>query len=540
MFILISSLLVLFIICTYPFVSFLYETLLQTNLAQNISKLMASGSTLLAFKNTLLVSSSVCVISILLALPLAWFLTRSDLPKKGFWRTSFCLPYAIPPYVGAIAWIVLGNPSNGILNELFGMNLNVYTLGGLIWVMSSFFYTFILISLMSAMERLDPSLEEAARLSGATPLRVFFQITLPLIKPSLLSGIVLVFLAASASFGVPALIGNPAGIYMLTTKIYTYQKMGSFSGLHMAGLLSILLLLLAVVSLVINQQILKRSKYSIVSGKTARHSLIKLGVWTKPIKVFLSVLFFTLFLLPLSGILISALSKVQGIVHWSNFGIQNFGRLFFEVTETYRAFLNSTLLAGGAATVAVGLSVFLAYFQLKVKVRGRGIINILTSIPYATPGTVLAFAFILSFGRGIFSLYNTLLLIGIAYLSKYLNFALRTTTDGMNQVDSVLEEAARVSGASWWMTMRTIWFPLLTPALMASWFFVFMPAFSELTMSVLLTGPGLETLGTLLFQLQEYGDASGGGSSVLALMIIVFILVMNTSVKKLSKGKYGL
>ena len=106
----------------------------------------------------------------------------------------------------------------------------------------SFFYTFILISLMSALERLDPSLEEAARLSGATPLRVFFQITLPLIKPSLLSGIVLVFLAASASFGVPALIGNPAGIYMLTTKIYTYQKMGSFSGLHMAGLLSILLL----------------------------------------------------------------------------------------------------------------------------------------------------------------------------------------------------------------------------------------------------------------------------------------------------------
>ena len=235
------------------------------------------------------------------------------------------------------------------------------------------------------------------------------------------------------------------------------------------------------------------------------------------------------------------MSKVQGIVHWSNFGIQNFGRLFFEVTETYRAFLNSTLLAGGAATVAVGLSVFLAYFQLKVKVRGRGIINILTSIPYATPGTVLAFAFILSFGQGIFSLYNTLfLLIGIAYLSKYLNFALRTTTDGMNQVDSVLEEAMRVSGASWWMTMRTIWFPLLTPALMASWFFVFMPAFSELTMSVLLMCPGLETLGTLLFQLQEYGDASGGGSSVLALMIIVFILVMNTSVKKLSKGKYGL
>ena len=174
-----------------------------------------------------------------------------------------------------------------------------------------------------------------------------------------------------------------------------------------------------------------------------------------------------------------------------------------------------------------------------MKVRGRGIINILTSIPYATPGTVLAFAFILSFGRGIFFVQHTSINWDCLSLKVFKlcfendngwnessRFCFRRGDQGFRSKLVDDHEDNLVSSTDSRLNGELV--------------FVFMPAFSELTMSVLLTGPGLETLGTLLFQLQEYGDASGGGSSVLALMIIVFILVMNTSVKKLSKGKYGL
>jgi iron(III) transport system permease protein len=123
---------------------------------------------------------------------------------------------------------------------------------------------------------------------------------------------------------------------------------------------------------------------------------------------------------------------------------------------------------------------------------------------------------------------------------KYLSFGIKTTGDGFRQIDDVLAEASRVAGANWTQTMAKIWLPLLKPSLVAAFFLVFMPVLSELTMTVILSGPGLETIGTLIFQLQEYADASGGGASVLALLIVLIVLFINESVKRLSRGRYGL
>ena len=166
------------------------------------------------------------------------------------------------------------------------------------------------------------------------------------------------------------------------------------------------------------------------------------------------------------------------------------------------------------------------------------------SIPFSTPGTVLALALILSFSRGFFgigpSLYNTLFLIGLAYVIKYLSLSLKTVGDGYQQIHPSLEEAARISGAGWWTVMLTIYWPLLKTALMASMFLVFMPVLSELTMTILLTGPGLETVGSLIFQLQEYSDMAGGGSAVLSTLVVFFVFILNFSLKALSKGRYGL
>jgi len=286
------------------------------------------------------------------------------------------------------------------------------------------------------------------------------------------------------------------------------------------------------------------ARHQTVSGKSARASLNELGRWRVPTLVALGLLATAVFLLPMGGILVSSLSHVQGQLSWSNVTFANWLRVLFEVDETGRAFANSMLLSAVAATLATLLGVLISYILIKTRVRGRALLELFASIPYSTPGTVVALALILQFippFLGVFpTLYNSLALIAIAYFVKYLSFALKTTSDAYRQINDVLAEAARVSGASWLQTMRTIWIPLMWPSIIAAWFLVFMPAMSELTMTVLLTGPGMETLGTLIFQLQEYADASGGGASVLALVVVLAIIAINATVKKLSAGRYGL
>ncbi len=540
------SLLFLFTFCIYPFSVLIFKVLFPSGSfsLKFIESVLSHSGAIKAFTNTGIVSLCITVLSVLMAVPVGWVLSRTDLPKAKAFRSWFCLPYAIPPYVGAMAWIYLANPTTGILNQwLGGSYFNVYSYVGLIWVEASFLYTFVLLAVLTSLDRMDPSLEEAARLSGASPWQVFSKITLPLIRPAITSGGVLVALAAAASFGVPALIGNPAKIYLVTTQIYTFQKMGSMQGLFQAGALSILLLVVALFLLFLNQRLNKGRQYRIVSGKTSRPSEIELGRLKIPSLVGLVFLLFVLFILPMAGITYTAFSSMPGSES-SLLGLTNFQKVFLEMNETGRAIGNSLYLATMAATFATLLAIFLSYMQWKTKLKGRHLLEISASFPYSIPGTVVALALILAFSRGIFgigpSLYNTFTLLGLAYLIKFLSLAMKTIGDGFGQIDDSLAEAARVSGANWVMTMKRIWLPLMKPSVIAAWFLIFMPAFSELTMTVLLSGPGIETLGTLIFQLQQYADPTGGASAVLALLVVTVVLIINGLVKYASKGKYGL
>ncbi len=536
-----ALLLILFAICVYPFI-FLGESFSFENGHFDwaiYKRAFSSSMTLRSFRNTLLVCGSTVILSTLVSLPLAWLFTRTDIPLKNFWRTTFCLPYAIPPFLGAIAWIYLANPSNGLLLDLFPW-LNIYTMSGLIFVMTAFFYTFILINLLTAMEKIDPSLEEAARISGAGSIQVFFKVTLPLVTPSLISGMLLAFLSAIANFGIAALIGNAAGITLMTTQIVLFQKMASYTGLKLSGILSLSLLLLALLVFTLDHFISKRFRFSLVTGKVARPSLIELGrkrKWAMGLLILLSLI---LFVLPVSAILIAALSKIQGERSFSNFGLQNFSMIFLKTDETWRAVKNSFILALGAGITCTFFGYFLSQSGKSVSGLVNKIKEVFVAIPYAVPGTVLSLALILTSLAFQLPLYNTLAIILIAYFAKFLNFSYRILNDGISQVDKTLIDAAEVAGAGSFQIFWRIWMPILRPFMMASFFLVFMPAFSELTMTVLLTGPGNETIGTLIFQMQEYGDASGGGAAVLAFFVLLVIVSMNTILKLATKGKYGL
>lgn len=505
-------------------------------------------NTLKALKNTLLVSSVVSLCCLILGIPLAWVLTRTNLPMKDNLRTWFCLPYAVPPFVGAIGWIILANPQSGVLNKWvfqhFGMNLNIYSFWGLVWVETCFLFTFVLLSALTMLDKMDSSLEEAARLSGASSSRIFFDISLPILKPAIISGAILSFLATASSFGVPALIGGPGRIYLLTTQIYTFQRMGTAQGLQMAIAVSALLGIATIVILYTSQLFLANSKNYTVSGKSPRPSLVELGQARVPVFMILLTIFFLIFVLPVFGIFLSALSPVQGSWDLLNLSFNNFYRVLFETEETSRALIQSLLLAASAGVICTMISFFFAYFIKRSQFWGQRFLNIAMSLPFSTPGTVLALALILAMSQGIFgigpSLYNTLWLILIAYVIKHCSLAAKIIVDAFDQIHPSLEEAAQISGAKWMKVMTSIYLPLLKPALIASIFLVFMPAMSELTMTILLTGPGLETIGTLIFQLQEYSDIGGGGAAVLSCLVVMFILGLNWTLKILSKGRYGL
>ena len=508
------------------------------------SHVWQNENTIKAAWNTLLVSSAVGTCCLLIGLPLSWLLTRTDLKFKKYFRSWYCLPYAIPPFVGAIGWIILANPTSGVLNHWLGLNLNIYSFTGLVWVETSFLFTFVLLNALTLLDQMDSSLEEAARLSGASGLRVFFDIALPMLKPAIISGFLLTFLTTAASFGVPALIGGPARIYLMTTQIYTFQRMGTESGLQMSIAISVILALATLVLLYSAQIFSSRNKNYSVGGKSSRPSNVPLGKWNGLIVFILSCGLFLIFVLPIFGVMLSALSSVQGSWSFSNLTLNNYYRVLFETEETLRAMTQSLVLGFSAAIICTAFSFFYNYFIQRTTWIGRKLSAVAVSIPFSTPGTVLALAFILSFSRGFFgvgpSMYNTLFLIGLVYVVKYLSLSMKTIGDGYQQIHPSLEEAARISGANWWTVMITIYWPLLKTAIIASMFLVFMPVLSELTMTILLTGPGLETIGSLIFQLQEYSDMGGGGSAVLSSLVVLFILILNYSLKTISKGRYGL
>lgn len=207
-----------------------------------------------ALTNTAKISILVMILSVLITFPLAWLIGRTDLPGRKKFRTILVASYMIPPYVGAIAWTQLLNPDVGYLNALlktiFSLSkapFNIYTEGGLIWVLTLFYSPFAFITISRAMEKMDPTLEEASRVSGASPLRVLWDVTLPLMAPSILAGGLLVFIGAGSAFGIPAIVGMPGNIEVLTTRIVSFVYMGNDSGIRNATTLAVSLMILPMV-----------------------------------------------------------------------------------------------------------------------------------------------------------------------------------------------------------------------------------------------------------------------------------------------------
>ncbi|WP_296330019.1 iron ABC transporter permease [uncultured Acidaminococcus sp.] len=495
-----------------------------------------------ALTNTAKISILVMILSVLITFPLAWLIGRTDLPGRKKFRTILVASYMIPPYVGAIAWTQLLNPDVGYLNDLFKTifslseaPFNIYTEGGLIWVLTLFYSPFAFITISRAMEKMDPTLEEASRVSGASPLRVLWDVTLPLMAPSILAGGLLVFIGAGSAFGIPAIVGMPGNIEVLTTRIVSFVYMGNDSGIRNATTLAVSLMILANGLLFFMTWFMGRKDYTTIGGKSTRPALVELGRWKGLATILVAVYAFIAVILPLGSIVITSfmVSMSKGL-SLDNFGFDAWMPVL-ENSQYLDCIWRSLGYAFIAATIGTILSLFVAYLSVKTNVKGRSLPDLLVMVGGSTPSVVIALALIITFsGNYGLNLYSTMWILIVSYLVKYMTMSVRTIAASLSQVSSSLEEAGLNSGAGWLRICKDIIMPLIAPSIVAGWFLIFMPSFYELTMSNLLYGSDTQTIGVLLYELQTYADTQN--ASVMSVIILIIVMVGNLILNKVSKG----
>ncbi|MFP4443545.1 MAG: ABC transporter permease [Spirochaetia bacterium] len=478
---------------------------------------------------------------------LAWIAARTNVPLRKFFRSALVFPFIIPPFIGAVAWKQLLGPVgllNGFWKTVTGSQeplWNMYGPDGIILVMTIHLYPFVYLTVLRALDRMNPELEEAAQISGSRPFSVMGRITLPLTLPAVASGASLVFIAAVANFGIPAVLGFPENYYVLTTQVFAaVTRSAEPNSLSLAASLSVILALIASTGLLLQRFIIKGKDYTVISGKSMQPNRVKLG----PSRGIISgaVLVFILFAVaaPLIAILLTALTKTYGLPPVpGNWTLDNFYHVLIVNRVTKRAIRNSLFLAVTAATAVSVIGALIAYLVVRTKIKGRSVIDFVSNMPYAMPGTVVAVAMILAWLRPVagIRLYNTIWILLIAYSARYLAFGVRSSSAALAQVHISLEEAARISGAGWLRSFKDVVIPLIKPGLVNGWFLVFMPALRELTISALLWSSRNETIGVMVFNLQEAGDVVG--SAALAAIMMFFLIIANILTRKFSRGRLG-
>lgn len=479
-----------------------------------------------ALQNSLILGAWTGLFSLIIGLPMAWAVSRTNVPMKPLIRLTANLSYLSPPFLTAIAFVNLFSPNAGIINVFFRdvmgmpwMTFNVFSMAGLVLVTVMHTFPFVYLLASSALESVDASYEEAAQILGAGKLRTALTITMPLVTPAILAGTLLAFVNAIALFGSQAIIGLPARIFTLPTRIYSLFDYPPQYGL--ASALSLIFILITVAALWLQRSFLARRSYVTLGGKGARLEMMDLGPFRWVLFGLVFIIFIISIVLPYSTLIAVSLSKSWGLEFWKNLTLANYRYILFEYDVTQRAIMNSLLLATIAATVAVFVGAILAWIDLRTELPGRKLLDYAALIPLGLPGIVMAVALIQFWLATPLPIYGTLLILLLAYVARYIPLGVRAANAALSQVDGSLEESARVLGATWGQTLRAITLPLMRPGLFAGWLLVFVPVIQELSASILLFSSSSITLAVAVYNLYETGATEAVAALAMVNMVII-------------------
>jgi len=492
-----------------------------------------------ALLNTVQLALGAGSMSILIGVPLAWATARTDMPLRRLIHALVALSYITPPYLTALAYIILLGPDAGqfnrLLRALFGFAsgpINIFSMPGVIFVIGIHVFAFTYFLTHSALKSVDAALEESAQMLGAKPWQTTLRINLPLVAPAITGGALLAAIESMALFGPQAIIGTPAQIVFLPTRIYA--TIGGYPPRWgEASALSLLLVVLTVAGLALQRGYLERRSFITVGGRGVRSRRTALGHWRWPLFAFCLLLVFFSAIAPLGVLTLTAFAKSwTEPLSFANLTLQHFFTALSEDQVAVRGILNSFKLATAAATLAVLIGAAVAYLDVRTSARGRRLLDYLAILPLGLPGTVMAVGILLAFIRMPLPIYGTLSILLIAYVARFLPLATRSANATLRQIDPSLEEAGRATGASWWGAVKLILLPLARPGLLVAFLLVFIPAFGELSATILLYTGGTETIAIAIYRLNDLGQLEV--VSALAVFTIAVVLTLTAVVSWLS------
>jgi iron(III) transport system permease protein len=476
--------------------------------------------------NSLVLGISTAILSVAIGVPLAWAVSRTNVPGKKFIQATATLSYLSPAFLTAIAYVNLFSPNSGLVNSLMRdvaglgwLTFNIFSMSGLVLVtvLGTFPYVYLLAA--SALQSVDASYEEAAQILGAKKFKTALMITGPLVAPAILSGMLLSFVHAIALFGSQAIIGLPGRVVTLPTRLYSLFDYPPEYGL--ASALSLVFVLITVVALYMQRRFLAKRSFVTLGGKGARPQLVDLGGARWVLFGFCVVVFWFAILMPYATLLAVSLSKSWGLAFWQNLTLENYRFILFDYAVTRRAIINGLILATAAATITMLLGAILSWIDIRTKIPGRRVLDYIALVPLGLPGIVMAIALIQFWLAMPIALYGTMAILLLAYVGRYIPLGVRATNTSLRQIDASLEESARILGASWWQTLKEVTLPLMRPGLFAAWVLVFVPVIQELSASILLFSSNSMTLAVAIYNLYETGYTEPTAALSLVSMAII-------------------
>jgi iron(III) transport system permease protein len=505
----------------------------------SLGRVLSNPSTWTALYNSLYTSGLGTLLSLLLGSLFAFCLALTNIRLKQMWVFLFMLPMMIPPQVTALSWLQLFGPGSILLNSIglapsFGSPNPLYSAEGIALLLGIQHAPLVFLALRTQLQCLPKEQIEAARLNGASLWRVFVDIVLPLCRTALWAGAAIAFVSALGNFGIPAMLGIPISYFVLPIQIY--QTLSSFgpSMLSDVAALSVLMGVLAI-GIVSLQGVMQRRHALPLIGMAGRSLDFQLGKWRLATESLLAVVLFAILLLPLLALIATSLVPTLGVpLNSQTLTFAAWHAMFDNQSATWRALTNSMVLSVSAALLLMLIALPLAWLLVRYASRPLRWLQNAIDIPYTLPGVVLAIAIILLFSRPLpllnVSLSGTLMIIFIAYLARFLTVCLKPVHNSMLQLDPAMEEAASLAGANFSQRLRHIVLPLLAPAAFAGALLVFLTAVNELTVSALLWSAGKETIGVVIFNLDE------SGNKVLASAVSVLVVALVTCVMLLLSG----
>lgn len=507
----------LFILVIYPLIWLVLRALTPASgvggaTLANFVEAFTTVRYLVAIRNSLILATAVGLLDLVLAVPLAWAVVRTDMPLKGLVRASVVGAFITPGFLGAIAWTLLASPRAGWLNKgwmaLTGASsglFNIYSMAGLVFVVSLYTYPYAFLFTANSFELMSSEMEDAAAILGARTWRVMRAVTIPLVVPGVVAGFIMAFLEATADLGAPLLISVPARFQVITTQLFQFFQYPA--KIEVAAAYSLPLLLITGALLFVQRRLLARRTFATLTGKGAAQRIIRLGRWRwVPLAWCLSVATLSLFLPTLT--LLSAATAKAWARGWSlqNFTLDNFRFILVEHPTTPGAILNSFTFAAAAATATTVIAFLTAYMVNRRLVRGSWVLGYTAMMPYVIPGIVLAIGFLAAYARPPFALYGTAWIMIFAFTSRFLPIAYTNSDAALKSIHPELEDAARIAGAGRFVTLSEVTLPLVKRAVLGGWLLVVIAGVRELSTAIFLFSANTKVMSTVLIDLSEEGD----------------------------------